>query len=112
MELNCKVLMRNYLLQKIPAYKYKHWIALLMALIVSNIIIWTFDLEYLPVLSVYISAFLTFLIILCIIYFASAHSISNEELDALVRKCQLCIADPNIKNIKDLKPSDFVNYYR
>lgn len=110
MELNCKILMRNYLLQKIKVYNGRYWIALFCTLIVANIIIWSFNNHYLPIISIYIASFITFSIILIIIYFACAHSISNEEYDSLVRKCQLCIADPNIKNIQDLKPENFANY--
>jgi len=42
--------------------------------------------------------------------FIAAKCISNQELDPLIRKCQLCMADPNIKNIADLTKEDFCQF--
>jgi hypothetical protein len=32
----------------------------------------------------------------------AVRSFSNEEYDALVRKCQLCMINPKVRDIRDL----------
>ena len=108
-EWNCKVMMRDYLISKQPVFYYRTIICLLITLLVCNIIIYTYGLQ-IPVVSIYFAGFVVFFIFLWIINFIAAKCVSNEELDTLVRKCQLCMADPNIKNIADLTKEDFANY--
>ena len=72
--------------------------------------IYYFNINTLPILSIYLASFIVFFLIVWIFKTTAARSISNEEYDALVRKCQMCIADPNIKNIEDLSKEDFANY--
>ena len=110
LELNCKKLMRDYLLEKHPVFYYRYIIALFCTLLIINIIIYSFNINTLPILSIYLASFIVFFAIVWIFKTTAARSFSNEEYDALVRKCQMCIADPNVKNIEDLTKEDFANY--
>ena len=102
--------MRDYLLEKQSFYYYRYIFALLFTLLSINLLIYYFNLNNLPIISIYLASFAVFFAIVWIFNITAARSISNEEYDALVRKCQLCIADPNIKNVEDLTKEDFANY--
>lgn len=104
--LNCKVLMRDYLINRQSFFYYRTFIALFITLLLVHIIILNYSITFLPVLSIYFIAFLIFFIILFIFNIIAVRSFSNEEYDALVRKCQLCMIDPKIRtldNIKDIR---------
>jgi len=109
-ELNCKKLMKNYLLEKQPVFFYRYIIALLCTILIINLMIFYLNINTLPILSIYLASFIVFFFVVWIFNITAARSFSNEEYDALVRKCQLCIADPNIKNVEDLTKEDFANY--
>lgn len=104
--LNCKVLMRDYLINRQSFFYYRTFIALFITLLLVHIIILNYSITFLPVLSIYFIAFFIFFIILFIFNTIAVRSFSNEEYDALVRKCQLCMIDPKIRtldNIKDIR---------
>jgi hypothetical protein len=101
--LNCKVLMRDYLINKQSFFYYRIFIALFITLLVVHIIIINYSINTLPILSIYFIAFLVFFIILFFFNTIAVRCFSNEEYDALVRKCQLCMIDPKFRNIEDIK---------
>jgi len=88
-------------------YKFRYAISLLVTLLVLNILIYYKDL---PILFIYLIAFITFFLVLFILNLGCANSISNEENDALVRRCQMCTMDPYVKNIETLTKEDFASY--
>ena len=104
--LNCKVLMRDYLINRQSFFYYRTFIALFITLLLFHIIILNYSITFLPVLSIYFIAFLIFFVVLFLFNTIAVRSFSNEEYDALVRKCQLCMIDPKIRtldNIKDIR---------
>ena len=101
--LNCKVLMRDYLINRQSFFYYRIFIALFITLLVVHIIILNYSLTVLPILSIYFIAFLIFFIVLFLFNTIAVRCFSNEEYDALVRKCQLCMIDPKVRNIKNIR---------
>ena len=100
--LNCKVLMRDYLINRQSFFYYRTFIALFITLLLVHILILNYSLSVLPVLSIYFIAFVIFFIVLFLFNTIAIRAFSNEEYDALVRKCQLCMIDPKIRKIQDL----------
>lgn len=101
--LNCKVLMRDYLINRQSFFYYRIFIALFITLLLVHIIILNYSLTVLPVLSVYIIAFLIFFLVMFLFNTIAVRSFSNEEYDALVRKCQLCMIDPKVRTIENIR---------
>jgi hypothetical protein len=101
--LNCKVLMRDYLINRQSFFYYRTFIALFITLLLVHIIILNYSITFLPVLSIYFIAFFIFIVVLFIFNTIAVRCFSNEEYDALVRKCQLCMIDPKIRTINNLK---------
>ncbi len=101
--LNCKVLMRDFLINRQSFFYYQTFIALFITLLLVHIIILNYSITVLPVLSIYFIAFLIFFIVLFIFKTVAVRSFSNEEYDALVRKCQLCMIDPKIRTIQNIR---------
>jgi hypothetical protein len=101
--LNCKVLMRDYLINRQSFFYYRIFIALFITLIVVHIIILNYPIRTLPVLSIYFIAFLVFFIVLFIFNTIAVRCFSNEEYDALVRKCQLCMINPKIRTVQNIR---------
>jgi hypothetical protein len=101
--LNCKVLMRDYLINRQSFFYYRTFIALFITLLMVHIIILNYSITVLPVLSIYFIAFLIFFIVLFLFNTIAVRSFSNEEYDALVRKCQLCMIDPKIRTIENIR---------
>ena len=101
--LNCKVLMRDYLINRQSFFYYRIFIALFITLLVVHIIILNYSISTLPVLSIYFIAFLIFFIVLFLFNTIAVRCFSNEEYDALVRKCQLCMIDPKVRNIQNIR---------
>ena len=101
--LNCKVLMRDYLINKQSFFYYRMFIALFITLLLVHILILNYTLTVLPVLSIYFIAFIIFFLILFFFNTIAVRCFSNEEYDALVRKCQLCMINPKIRKIEDIK---------
>ena len=101
--MNCKVLMRDYLINKQSFFYYRIFIALFITLLIVHIIIINYSINNLPILSIYFIAFLVFFIVQFFFNTIAVRCFSNEEYDALVRKCQLCMIDPKIRNINDIK---------
>ena len=100
--LNCKVLMRDYLINRQSFFYYRTFIALFITLLLVHIIILNYSLTVLPVLSVYFIALIVFFLVLFLFNTIAVRCFSNEEYDALVRKCQLCMIDPKVRDIQDL----------
>ena len=100
--LNCKVLMRDYLINRQSFFYYRTFIALFITLLLVHILILNYSLSVLPVLSIYFIAFVIYFIVLFLFNTIAVRAFSNEEYDALVRKCQLCMIDPKIRKIQDL----------
>ena len=84
-------------------FYYRTFIALFITLLLVHIIILNYSLTVLPVLSVYFIAFIIFFLVLFLFNTIAVRCFSNEEYDALVRKCQLCMIDPKVRDIKDLR---------
>jgi len=101
--LNCKVLMRDYLINRQSFFHYRTIIALFITLLLVHIIILNYPITFLPVLSIYFIAFLIFFVVLCVFNIIAVRSFSNEEYDALVRKCQLCMINPKIRTIQNIR---------
>ena len=101
--LNCKVLMRDYLINRQSFVYYRIFIALFITLLIVHIIILNYSISTLPVLSIYLIAFLIFFIVLFIFNTIAVRCFSNEEYDALVRKCQLCMIDPKVRTIQNIR---------
>jgi len=101
--LNCKVLMRDYLINRQSFFYYRIFIALFITLLIVHIIILNYSIGILPVLSIYLIAFFIFFIVLFIFNTIAVRCFSNEEYDALVRKCQLCMIDPKVKTIQNIR---------
>ena len=101
--LNCKVLMRDYLINRQSFFYYRTFIALFITMLLVHIIILNYSITVLPVLSIYFIAFLIFFLVLFLFNTIAVRCFSNEEYDALVRKCQLCMINPNINKIQDIK---------
>ena len=100
--LNCKVLMRDYLINLQSFFYYRTFIALFITLLLVHIIILNYSLTVLPVLSVYFIALIVFFLVLFLFNTIAVRCFSNEEYDALVRKCQLCMINPKVRDIQDL----------
>jgi hypothetical protein len=100
--LNCKVLMRDYLINRQSFFYYRTFIALFITLLLVHIIILNYSLTVLPVLSIYFIALIVFFLVLFLFNTIAVRCFSNEEYDALVRKCQLCMIDPKVRDIQDL----------
>lgn len=94
--------MRDYLINRQSFFYYRTFIALFITLLVVHIIILNYSFTVLPVLSVYFIAFLIFFLMLFLFNTIAVRCFSNEEYDALVRKCQLCMIDPKVQDIQDL----------
>jgi hypothetical protein len=101
--LNCKVLMRDYLINRQSFFYYRIFIALFITLLLVHIIILNYSLSVLPILSIYFIAFLIFFIVLFLFNTIAVRCFSNEEYDALVRKCQLCMIDPKVRTIQNVR---------
>jgi hypothetical protein len=101
--LNCKVLMRDYLINRQSFFYYRTLIALFITLLLVHILILNYTLTVLPVLSIYFIAFLIFFLVLFLFNTIAVRCFSNEEYDALVRKCQLCMIDPNVRTIEGIR---------
>lgn len=101
--LNCKVLMRDYLINRQSFFYYRTFIALFITLLLLHILILNYSLTVLPVLSIYFIALIIFFMVLFLFNTIAVRCFSNEEYDALVRKCQLCMIDPKVRDIKDLQ---------
>ena len=101
--LNCKVLMRDYLINRQSFFYYRIFIALFITLLIVHIIILNYSINTLPVLSIYLIAFLIFFIVLFIFNTIAVRCFSNEEYDALVRKCQLCMIDPKVRTVQNIR---------
>ena len=101
--LNCKVLMRDYLINRQTFFYYRTFIALFITLLVVHIIIINYPINTLPVLSIYFIAFVIFFLVLFLFNTIAVRCFSNEEYDALVRKCQLCMIDPKVRNIQNIR---------
>jgi hypothetical protein len=101
--LNCKVLMRDYLINRQSFFYYRTFIALFITLLAVHIIILNYSLTVLPVLSIYFIAFIIFFLVLFLFNTIAVRCFSNEEYDALVRKCQLCMIDQKVRDIQDLR---------
>lgn len=101
--LNCKVLMRDYLINRQSFFYYRTFIALFITLLMVHIIILNYSITVLPVLSIYFIAFLIYFIVLFLFNIIAVHCFSNEEYDALVRKCQLCMIDPKVRTIENIR---------
>ena len=101
--LNCKVLMRDYLINRQSFFYYRTFIALFITLLLVHIIILNYSLTVLPVLSIYFIALIVFFLVLFLFNTIAVRCFSNEEYDALVRKCQLCMIDPKVRDIQDLR---------
>jgi hypothetical protein len=101
--LNCKVLMRDYLINRQSFFYYRIFIALFITLLLVHIIILNYSLSVLPILSIYFIAFLIFFIVLFLFNTIAVRCFSNEEYDALVRKCQLCMIDPKVRTIQNIR---------
>ena len=101
--LNCKVLMRDYLINRQSFFYYRTFIALFITLLLVHIIILNYSLTVLPVLSIYFIAFIIFFLVLFLFNTIAARCFSNEEYDALVRKCQLCMIDPKVRTIDNIR---------
>lgn len=95
--------MRDYLINRQSFFYYRIFIALFITLLVVHIIILNYSLTVLPILSIYFIAFLIFFIVLFLFNTIAVRCFSNEEYDALVRKCQLCMIDPKVRNIKNIR---------
>ena len=98
--------MRDYLINRQTFFYYRTFIALFITLLVVHIIIINYPINTLPVLSIYFIAFVIFFLVLFLFNTIAVRCFSNEEYDALVRKCQLCMIDPkvlNIQNIRDIR---------
>lgn len=100
--LNCKVLMRDYLINRQSFFYYRTFIALFITLLLVHIIILNYSLTVLPVLSIYFIALIVFFLVLFLFNTIAVRCFSNQEYDALVRKCQLCMIDPKVRDIQDL----------
>ena len=94
--------MRDYLINRQSFFYYRTFIALFITLLLVHILILNYSLSVLPVLSIYFIAFVIFFIVLFLFNTIAVRAFSNEEYDALVRKCQLCMIDPKIRKIQDL----------
>ena len=94
--------MRDYLINRQSFFYYRTFIALFITLLLVHILILNYSLSVLPVLSIYFIAFVIFFIVLFLFNTIAIRAFSNEEYDALVRKCQLCMIDPKIRKIQDL----------
>ncbi len=94
--------MRDYLINRQSFFYYRTFIALFITLLLVHIIILNYSITVLPVLFIYFISFLIFFIILFLFNIIAVRSFSNEEYDALVRKCQLCMINPNIKKIDEI----------
>jgi hypothetical protein len=101
--LNCKVLMRDYLINRQSFFYYRTFIALFITLLLVHILILNYTLTALPVLSIYLIAFLIFFLVLFLFNTIAVRAFSNEEYDALVRKCQLCMINPKIRSIQGIR---------
>ena len=101
--LNCKVLMRDYLINRQSFFYYRTFIALFITLLLVHILILNYTLPVLPILSIYFIAFVIFFIVLFIFSTIAVRSFSNEEYDALVRKCQLCMINPKIRTVEGIR---------
>jgi hypothetical protein len=101
--LNCKVLMRDYLINRQSFFYYRTFIALFITLLLVHILILNYSISFLPVLSIYFFAFVIFFIVLFLFNTIAVRSFSNEEYDALVRKCQLCMIDPKVRTIENIR---------
>jgi len=106
--ISCKNTMRNYLLNKLPLYSLRWPIAILITIIAINVLI-NVNCDF-PRPLLYVLAFVVCAFVLIIIYLIAGASFSNQEYDHLVRKCQLCIADPHMKNVDKMTAEDFANY--
>ena len=89
--MNCKILIRDYLMEKHMFYRYRYYVALLVTLLVVNLLVYGYDLKYLSILSVYLVSFLVFFIVVGMFNMICINCISNEEYDAMVRNCQKCM---------------------
>ena len=94
--------MRDYLINRQSFFYYRTFIALFITLLLVHILILNYSLSVLPVLSIYFIAFVIYFIVLFLFNTIAVRAFSNEEYDALVRKCQLCMIDPKIRKIQDL----------
>lgn len=101
--LNCKVLMRDYLINRQSFFYYRIFIALFITLLVVHIIILNYSLTVLPILSIYFIAFIIFFLVLFLFNTIAVRCFSNEEYDALVRKCQLCMIDSKVRTIENIR---------
>jgi hypothetical protein len=101
--LNCKVLMRDYLINRQSFFYYRTFIALFITLLLVHIIIINYSIKVLPVLSIYFIAFIIFFLVLFLFNTIAVRCFSNEEYDALVRKCQLCMIDPKVRTIENIR---------
>jgi len=101
--LNSKVLMRDYLINRQSFFYYRTFIALFITLLLVHILILNYSFSVLPVLSIYFIAFLIFFIVLFLFNTIAVRSFSNEEYDALVRKCQLCMIDPKVRTLENIR---------
>ncbi len=95
--------MRDYLINRQSFFYYRTFIALFITLLLVHIIILNYSITVLPVLSIYFIAFVIFFLVLFLFNTIAVRSFSNEEYDALVRKCQLCMIDPKVRDIQDLR---------
>ena len=101
--LNCKVLMRDYLINRQSFFYYRTFIALFITLLLVHILILNYSFSVLPVLSIYFIAFLIFFIVLFLFNTIAVRCFSNEEYDALVRKCQLCMINPKVRTLENIR---------
>ena len=95
--------MRDYLINRQTFFYYRTFIALFITLLVVHIIIINYPINTLPVLSIYFIAFVIFFLVLFLFNTIAVRCFSNEEYDALVRKCQLCMIDPKVRNIQNIR---------
>ena len=107
-KINCKDMMRDYLINQNWLHKIRWPLALLVSIVGINILLVTnkdVKMVYIYLLAIIV----TFIIVLLINIFSNTN-FTEFEYGNLVRKCQQCIEDPNVKNINLLKSNDFANY--
>ena len=106
--INCKDMMRNYLIDQNWLHKIRWPLALLVSIVGINILLVTkkdVKMVYIYLLAIVV----TFIIVLLINIFSNTN-FTEFEYSNLVRKCQQCVEDPNVKNVHLLKSADFANY--
>lgn len=107
-KISCKDMMRDYLINQNWLHKIRWPLALLVSIVGINILLVTN--KDVKMIYIYLLAIIVTFIIVLLINIFSNTNFTEFEYGNLVRKCQQCIEDPNIKNINLLKSNDFANY--